>query len=95
MIMIPSLLKMSLTMGFFLNQKDDRGTGLHQFCLVQHTSNAQKVLKARNDQHQVIAGGGVAPMLADSAFLTASDGVTLVNMVSITWSAHKCLSVVL
>ena len=58
---MPGLLKITLALGFCLDHQDDLGMGLHQFGLSQHTSAARKVLKARADQHQVIAGSGATP----------------------------------
>ena len=79
---------MSLTLGFCLYQREYLRAGLHQFCLVQHTSAARKVLKACIDQHQVIAGGGGAPMLADTAYLKAPDRVSLKDTLEIAQSSH-------
>ena len=69
--MTSSRLKMTLAIGFYLNNRYDLGTGLHQFCLGWHTSAAWKMLKVRVDQNQFIEGGGGAPTLADVAYLTA------------------------
>ena len=33
-IVTPSLLKITLTLGFYLDHRDNLGTGLHQVCLV-------------------------------------------------------------
>ena len=69
--------------------------GLHQFRLVQHTSAARKVLKARIEQHQVIAGGGAAPSLSGASTLTAPDGVYLLSNLSMARGSHAQLRVVL
>ena len=53
------------------------------------------MLKARVDQQQVIAGGDGAPTLADTAYLTAPDEVTLPETVAMAQSAHARLQVVL
>ena len=73
----PGLLKITLTIGFRLEHRDDLGSGLHKFGIVQHTSASRKVLKVRSDQHQVIMGGSAAPSLADGATLAAPYGVSL------------------
>ena len=70
------------------------GTGIHQFCLGHHTSNAWKVLKARIYQHQFIAGGSGTTTLADVAYLTAPDGVYLLETAGTAQSAHELLRVV-
>ena len=94
-IATPSLLKMVLALEFHLDHRDNLGTGLHQFCLIQHISVAWKVLKAGVDQHQVITGGGGAPTLAEAFYLTLPNGVSLTEMVAMTQSSHACLLVVL
>ena len=71
------LLKLTLSLGFCLDHRDNLGTGIHQFWIGQHTSAARKVLKARAEQHQVIAGCDAAPSLDDMAALMAPDGVSL------------------
>ena len=58
---------MDLALGFRLYHRYYLDMGLHQLCLVQHTFYARKMLKARIDQDQVIAGGGGAPTLAYAA----------------------------
>ena len=52
-------------------------------------------MKSRIDQHQVIAGGGGSPTLAKAAYLTAPDGVSLLETLDIAWSAHAHLRVVI
>ena len=69
--------------------------GLYQFRLVQHTSSARKVLKARSDQHRFIAGDGNAPSLADAATLTAPYGVSLPATLSMVQGAYILMRVVL
>ena len=56
--------------------RDDLVLGLHHFGLVQHTSAAQKVLKSRPDQNQVIAGNSATPSLADAVTLTTPYSVS-------------------
>ena len=80
----PELLKITLTIGFRLEHRDDLGSGLHKFGFVQHTSASRKMLKVRSDQHQVIMGGRTAPFLADAATLEAPDGVSLPTTLSMT-----------
>ena len=60
-----------------------------------YTYAAQKVLKARTDQHQLIMGGGATPSLTDAATLTAPYGVSLTNTLAMTWGSHSRLRVVL
>ena len=69
--------------------------GLHQFVLGQNTSAAWKVLMDRVNKHQVITGGGAALYLADTATLTAPDGVSLPDTLSMAQGAHARLRVVL
>ena len=69
--------------------------GLNQFWLGQHTSATSKVLKARANQHQVIAGSIGVPTLADVASLTAPYGFSLPEMVAMLRSVHNRLQVVL
>ena len=69
--------------------------GLHQIGLGQHTSADRKVLKNRSDQHQVIAGSGAAPSLADTATLTAPDGVSLLVTLVMAQGPHAGLTVFL
>ena len=69
--------------------------GLHQIGLGQHTSADRKVLKNRSDQHQVIAGSGAAPSLADTATLTESDGVSLLATLAMARGSQSRLRVVL
>ena len=57
----PSLSKLTLALDVCLYHRDNLVTGLHQFGLVQNTCAAQKVLKPRANQHQVIACGGAYP----------------------------------
>ena len=72
----PGSLKISLSIGFRLEHRDNLVMGIPQYCLGKHDSSARKVLKACVGQHQVIAGGGSTPTLVDSAYLTAPYGVS-------------------
>ena len=69
--------------------------GLHQFCLDQHKFAARKLLKARINQHQVISDSSGTPTLANAAYLTVPDGVSLLEMVAMSQSYHARLRVVL
>ena len=89
------LLKITLVPGFHLNFRNNLCTGLHQFGLGQNTSSAQKVLKARSNQKQVIAGGATAPSLDGIATLTAPDRVSLPATLAMTWGDHSQLRVCL
>ena len=94
-IATPGLLNLTLELGFYLYHQYDLGMGLHQLGLVQHTPGACKVLKARADQHQVIAGGGAASSLADAAPLTSPDDVTLPATLVMALGSHVGLRTVL
>ena len=61
----------------------------------QHTSAARKVLTARVDPTQVIAGGGAPPSLTDADTLMALDGISLSTTLATTWGAHTWLMVFL
>ena len=63
------MLKLTPALGSRLDHHKYLDTGLHQFVIVQHTSTTRKLVKFCADQHQVIAGGGAAPSLADTAML--------------------------
>ena len=86
---------MTLTLGFRLNHRDYLGTGIHQFCLGNHTSSARNLLKDRVNKHQFIAGGGGSPTLTNTSYLIAPDGVTLLKTLTMARSAHACLQVVM
>ena len=90
----PGLLKMTLSLSFCLNQRDNLGTGIHRFCLRQHTFTSRSLLKAHIDQHQFITDGGGFPTLADAAYLMAPYGVSLPNTLVMARSAHTRLRVV-
>ena len=72
----PVLIKLTLSLYFLLDHQDNLLTGLHQFGMGQNTYDSRKVMKARIDQHHVIAGGVGAPYLADAVTLTVPDGYT-------------------
>ena len=61
----------------------------------QHTSAAREVLKARVDQHQVIAGGGASPSLEDASKMVATDGVSFPATLSMARRSHAWMRVVL
>ena len=88
-IATPGILKITLDLGFYLDNHNDLGTGLHQFGLGQHTSATRKVLKDRSDQNQVFADGGAAPYLDDAATLTAPDGVSLPATMAMAWGPTR------
>ena len=86
---------MALYLRLCLNHRDYLGTGLHQFCLGQHTSAVRKILKARMDQNQVILGDGGSPNLADAAYLMVPNGLYLPETLTMAQSVHTHLCVVL
>ena len=92
---MPGLLKITPALGFHIYHRDNLRIGLHQFRISQQTSAAWKVVKAPANQHQVIAGGGAAPSLADAATLTAPDGVSLSATLAMAWGSYLRLRVVL
>ena len=91
----PGQLKLTQTLGFRLDHRNNLGKGLHQFGLGQYTPAARKVLKVHANQHQVVVGGGTAPSPADVATLTASDDVSLSATMHMALRAHTWLRVVL
>ena len=58
---------MTLSLKYFIDQRDNLGTGLQQFCLGQYTSATKNILKSRVDQYQVITGRGKYLTLYDSS----------------------------
>ena len=94
-IAILDLLNLTLSLGFILDHQGNLGTGLHQFGLGQHSSAAQKVMKARSDQHQVIVDGDAASSLEDAATLMAPYGVSFLSTMAMVQGAHARLRVVL
>ena len=92
---MPGLLKLTLALGFHLEHRNNLNKGHHHFGFGQHTFNNRNVLKACVDQHQVIAGNGAAPSLADANILTDPGGVSLLSTLSMVWGTHMWLRVVL
>ena len=88
------ILKMIPSFILCLYHRNYLGMGLHQFCLGQHTSASRKFLKARVDQHQVIADGGESRTLVDNAYLQATYGVSLTETLTMKFSVHTRLWVV-
>ena len=91
----PSLLNMTLALGFCLKHRDNMGMVIQQLCIGKNTSDTRKVLKARTNQHQVIAGSGGTPTMEDAAYLTVPNGFSLPETEEMARSAHKRLRVVL
>ena len=89
------MLKLTPALGFCLYHCNNLVTGLHQFGLGQHTSIAWKVLKACVGHHQIIAGSGDAPYIADAATLTVSDCVSLPYTLAMAQGNHQQLLLVL
>ena len=93
--MTSSLLKMTFTIEFFLDYRDNLGMGIHQFFLGQHTSAARKVLEVRFNQHQVIEDGGGAPTLSYATYLTEPYEVSFPETVTMERISHARLQVIL
>ena len=72
----PSLLKLVLTLGFWMKIRDDLTTGLHPFVLGQHTATVHKFLRGQAYHYAMVASGAGAPSLADVEILSAPDRVT-------------------
>ena len=81
-IATPSLLKLVLALGFWMESRDDLTTGLHPFVLGQHTATVRKFLRRQADRYGMMASGTGAPLLADVEILLAPDGVTLPHNLS-------------
>ena len=94
-IVTPGLLKLTLALGSCLEHRDDLGLGIYKFGLVQHISATGKVLKAQYDQHRIITGVITAPSLADVSTLTATDGVSLPDNLSMAQGGNTQIRVVL
>ena len=91
----PGMIKITLELGFYLEHRDGLGLGLHQFRIIQHTSDARKVLNTQAGQHHIIAGGGAVPSLSNTTTLMVTDSVSLTDTQSMSWRAHAQLVVVL
>ena len=76
-IATPSLLKLVLVLGFWMENRDDLTTGLHPFVLGQHTPTVCKFLRGQSDRYAMVASGAGAPSLANEEILLATNGVTL------------------
>ena len=72
-----SLLKLILTLGFWMEIRDELTAGLHPFVLGQHTATVRKFLRGQADHYAEVASGIGAPSLTDVGILSAPDGVTL------------------
>ena len=79
---------MTMSLGFLIDHQYGLGTGLDQFCLSQHTTVTQKILKGDVDQHQVIAGGCEATTLVDVDSLTPPNDIALLESLSMAQSSH-------
>ena len=84
----PGLLELGLALGFHLDHRNDLVAGLHQFGLFQHTSDTWKVMKARSDQNQVIAGGVATTFLSNAAATTAPEGISLLSTLVMALGDH-------
>ena len=91
----PGFLNLTLYLGFHLDHWDNLGTVLHNFGMGQHNSIGQKVPKARIDQHQVITDGSAALSLSDAITLTAPDGVSFTETLTMARGSHTRMRVFL
>ena len=64
-IATPSLLKLVLVLGFWMESRDNLTTGLHPFVLGQHTATVRKFLCGQADRYSMVASGAGSPCLAD------------------------------
>ena len=71
------LIKITLSLVFWLEHWDDLGKFLYQLILGHNTTEAQKVTKDWYNQHQVVLGGEGSPTLAYAATLTAMERVNI------------------
>ena len=76
-IVTPSLVKLVLALGFWMDSRDYLTTGLHPFVLGHYTATVRKFLRGQADRYAMVASGTGPPSLADVEILSAPDGVTL------------------
>ena len=76
-IAMPSLLKLVLALGFWMESRDDLTTGLQPFVLGKHTATVHKFLRGQADRYAMVASVAGAFSLADVKILLAPVGVTL------------------
>ena len=86
---------MTLYLSSRLDHRDDLGMRIQQFYLGKCMLASRKLLKAHVEQHQVIAGGGKALNLANAAYLTDPDGVSLPKTLAMARRMHTCLWLIL
>ena len=68
---------------------------MQQFSLDQNTSATWRVLEAHANQHHVIVGYSGAPSLDNAETLMATDGVSLIDTLTMSWGAYTRLRLVL
>ena len=76
-IATPSLLKLVLKLGFWMESRDDLTTGLHPFVFGQHTATVRKFLRKQAYSYNMVASSAGAPSLDNLEILLAPEGVTL------------------
>ena len=64
-IAMPFLLKLVLTLGFWMESQDNLTTGIHPFVLGQYTATVRKFLHGQADRYAMVASGAGAPSLAN------------------------------
>ena len=89
------MLKITLVLGFCLDNHDELGTCLHQLEMANTALLPRRCLWHRFDQHQVIADGNAAPSLYDLATLEATDNLSLPSILAVAQGSHARLRVVL
>ena len=75
-IATPSLLKLVLALGFWMEGRDDLTTGLHPFVLGKHTATVRKFLRGQADCCAMVTSGIGSPSLANVEIFSAPDGMT-------------------
>ena len=81
-IVTPTSLKMTLGIGFCLDSQDDLTSGVLISILGRHTPEERKSLKEAGANYDMVIGGVGAPSMAEADTLTAPNGLTLSNSLS-------------
>ena len=81
-ITTPSLLKLVIAFWFRMESRDNLTTEIHPFVLRLHTATVRKSLRVQTDRYAMMASGAGTPFLADMEILSATDGLTLPQNIS-------------